>query len=447
MNVRTILLSAMAMMAAGCTINRTSLPLMACHLDATPVLVRVPGLEEGEFSSPLAPDALSPYEQQLAQDLAAAYELRNFSEPAGGGEPPALTQLILSGGGQWGSFGSGFMRGWVRRTGDRLPRFDSVTGVSTGALQSTLAFLGTGTPPTAGRQFPAGEDFKPGWEHDPERVYDVDDLKAGYWIQNQDTLYHYSGVSGVIRHGTAGDLSPLERRMKRLISFETLLAVQREGQKHRSLRVALVDWDSGRAMSVDMVKLANQVRPDGSNFAAVQQCYVGVLLAASSETLAMPPVRIGDPSRDTLYYDAGIRFGVFASQGLNAAREALKAHPGVRSTLYVIANNELRVAPTTDAKRNKWNALDLAGRGRQILVNQVYLMSIERIFAAAADPAANATVRLAYVRPDNVATCMARPDVIAERKATGEDQHFYPHFMQCLMDIGYDRGLQANWDH
>jgi hypothetical protein len=448
MNARTMLLTAMAMMVAGCSVNRTSLPLVACHIDATPVLVRVPGLEEGEFSSPLAPDALSPYEQQLAQDLAASYELRNFSEPQVGGAAPELTQLILSGGGQWGSFGTGFMRGWVRRTGDRLPKFDSVTGVSTGALQSTFAFLGTGTPPAAGRQFPASEDFKPNWEHDPERVYDVDDLKAGYWIQNQDTLYRYRGASGIIRRATAGDLSPLERRMKRLISFETLQAVQREGRNHRSLRVAVVDWDSGRAMAVDMVKLANQLNPDRSNFEAIQQCYVGVLLAASSETLAMPPVRMGpDKDHDTLYYDAGIRFGVFASQGLNAAREALKTHPGVRSTLYVIANNELRVAPSTDKERQKWTALDLAGRGRQILVNQVYLMSIERIFAAAAQPSANATVRFAYVRPDNVATCLARPEVQAERETSGKDQHFYPLFMHCLMDVGFERGLHANWDH
>jgi hypothetical protein len=223
--------------------------------------------------------------------------------------------------------------------------------------------------------------------------------------------------------------------------------LKREGAKHRTLRVALVDWDSGQAVSVDMVKLASQLRSDRSNFAAVQQCYVNVLLAASSETLAMPPVRIGEPgaSDDTLYYDAGIRFGVFAGQGLAAAKAALKNHPGVRSSLYIIANNELRVDRTDALERAKWNALNLAGRGRKILVNQVYLMSIERIFAAAA--VENATVRFAYVRPDNVATCRGKPEVIDEQARLGKDKHFYPAFMRCLMAVGFERGLNANWDH
>ena len=52
-----------------------------------------------------------------------------------------LTILELSGGGQYGAFGAGFLKGW-REAGTR-PEFDIVTGVSTGALLSTHAFLGT----------------------------------------------------------------------------------------------------------------------------------------------------------------------------------------------------------------------------------------------------------------------------------------------------------------
>ena len=53
----------------------------------------------------------------------------------------ALNVLELSGGGQNGAFGAGFLNGWTER-GDR-PQFDIVTGVSTGALLATHAFLGT----------------------------------------------------------------------------------------------------------------------------------------------------------------------------------------------------------------------------------------------------------------------------------------------------------------
>ncbi len=54
-----------------------------------------------------------------------------------------LEVLLLSGGGQNGAFGAGFLRGWASRTDGAMPRFDLVTGVSTGALQAPYALLGT----------------------------------------------------------------------------------------------------------------------------------------------------------------------------------------------------------------------------------------------------------------------------------------------------------------
>ncbi|HYW32121.1 MAG TPA: patatin-like phospholipase family protein [Gemmatimonas sp.] len=54
-----------------------------------------------------------------------------------------LDMLLLSGGGQNGAFGVGFLRGWSARTDMPLPRFDLVSGVSTGALQAPYALLGT----------------------------------------------------------------------------------------------------------------------------------------------------------------------------------------------------------------------------------------------------------------------------------------------------------------
>jgi len=51
-----------------------------------------------------------------------------------------LEILALSGGGADGAFGAGVLRGWTE-SGNR-PRFDIVTGVSTGALMSVFAFLG-----------------------------------------------------------------------------------------------------------------------------------------------------------------------------------------------------------------------------------------------------------------------------------------------------------------
>ena len=54
-----------------------------------------------------------------------------------------LDVLMLSGGGQNGAFGAGFLRGWRSRSDQPMPRFDLVTGISTGALQAPYALLGT----------------------------------------------------------------------------------------------------------------------------------------------------------------------------------------------------------------------------------------------------------------------------------------------------------------
>ncbi|WP_373061846.1 patatin-like phospholipase family protein [Gemmatimonas sp.] len=51
--------------------------------------------------------------------------------------------LMLSGGGQNGAFGVGFLRGWQQRAADSMPQFDLVTGISTGALQAPYALIGT----------------------------------------------------------------------------------------------------------------------------------------------------------------------------------------------------------------------------------------------------------------------------------------------------------------
>jgi predicted acylesterase/phospholipase RssA len=54
-----------------------------------------------------------------------------------------LDLLIISGGGDWGAFGAGVLKGWGRVAGEMArPQFDAVTGVSTGALIAPFAFLG-----------------------------------------------------------------------------------------------------------------------------------------------------------------------------------------------------------------------------------------------------------------------------------------------------------------
>jgi hypothetical protein len=69
--------------------------------------------------------------------------LRRAEAKARGGARPTLDLLVISGGGDWGAFGAGVLKGWGRVKGDLArPQFDVVTGVSTGALIAPFAFLG-----------------------------------------------------------------------------------------------------------------------------------------------------------------------------------------------------------------------------------------------------------------------------------------------------------------
>ena len=64
---------------------------------------------------------------------------------AEGKQRPVIDILIISGGGDWGAFGAGFLKGWQKvPAGNALakPEFDAVTGVSTGTLIAPFAFLG-----------------------------------------------------------------------------------------------------------------------------------------------------------------------------------------------------------------------------------------------------------------------------------------------------------------
>ncbi len=55
----------------------------------------------------------------------------------------SLDVLMLSGGGQNGAYGVGFVRGWRARTDQRMPQFDLITAISTGALQAPFILLDT----------------------------------------------------------------------------------------------------------------------------------------------------------------------------------------------------------------------------------------------------------------------------------------------------------------
>ncbi len=83
-------------------------------------------------------DASRAAERALRDTVVARLARRAVASPT-----HTVNVLLLSGGGQNGAYGVGFLRGWRARTDTPLPQFDLITAISTGALQSPFVLLGT----------------------------------------------------------------------------------------------------------------------------------------------------------------------------------------------------------------------------------------------------------------------------------------------------------------
>ena len=126
------------------------------------------------------------------------------------------TVLALSAGGADGAFGAGVLAGWTAN-GNR-PKFDVVTGVSTGALLSVLTFLG------------------------PQ--YDAL-ARELYTTQTNDQIFKSRGLNGLFSDSLY-DNSPLKAQIEKYITADLLAKVAAEHQKGRRLYVATTNLDAGQ---------------------------------------------------------------------------------------------------------------------------------------------------------------------------------------------------------
>ena len=211
--------------------------------------------------------------------------------------------LFLSGGSLHGAFGAGFLQG-VSESDGGLPEFQVVTGVSTGSILSTFAFLGDTAKLVEGY-----------------RITDERQLLTPY-IRIRDGRPTLSSLARVARHGAVANFDPLRARLRQEFSPEVLWRVR---QRHTDptgprLYVGAVDVDTGRAVAFDLGDMASRYFPDGRppasgtvetvEQARVRDCYVSAVLASSSAPMAAPPVFIDN----RMYVDGGARFGMFSDE-------------------------------------------------------------------------------------------------------------------------------------
>lgn len=394
----------------------------------------------------------------LASEIESALAARSI--PAG--QP--YTLLALSGGSQHGAFGAGFLDGWRRsREGQRLPEFDVVTGISTGSILATFAFIG---------------DTDRGVLR--YRITHERELLTPIARSRPDGSMSPFELVRVVRRGAVADLGPLRTALLGEITPAVMRRVAQARDQHRRLYVGAVDIDSGQAMAMDLTQMAADYVGAGPPGAAdetadqrrLRACYVNAIIASSSAPLAAVPVFIDN----SMYVDGGMRFGMFADDVILGAGSAAKVS-GRQTEFYVIANGDLETSPgcgradremcsrnppsgqATDP-RSSWSLLSLAERSEQVLVNQVYRFSADRIIGERKLGNNVWFARINRVQLDNHPFQMDDPalDTLPPpgphtcRAWNDEDDRllhpiqFYPRYMHCLVHYGQMRGREGMWD-
>ena len=249
----------------------------------------------------------------------------------------ALNVLSLSGGGQNGAFGAGFLIGW--RESGRRPEFDIVGGVSTGALLATHALLGT----------PADDAT----------------LEAMYTQVTKKHIYRDIGIFGLLSGADSlSDTAPLRALIAKHITAETLERVAAAFDDNRLLVVGTTNIDYGQTWVWNMSLIAK----DGN-----LELYRKVLLASASFPIVFPAVEIDGH----LFVDGAARSNVVIAGMAGTERPKPPLHgPG---TIYLIDNSKLKSPP--EALRRALG--DVAATTVSVMMDQSMLTALTRSYFGA----------------------------------------------------------------
>lgn len=342
--------------------------------------------------------------------------------------------LLLSGGGQWGAFGAGFLKTLHDRRPEYLPRFDIVTGISTGAFQAMFAGLD-----------------------------EYGAIVTGYRINDESEIVDRSKVRELaVITGSIAGLSPLVRRIEQALCSDEAIANGAEEQcavsrlarssgdpARPQVFVAFVEADSGDLQYVWVNQLAKDALAK-SGVREARRCLAAASLASAAVPVFYQQVRVTRrlPSGQRVtkaYYDGGVRQSVFESSlgGLLQQADTIlgSRSPKVKTVpaatrsgrgsalpedlaTFVIRNGPTSLVKDSGPGENA-DALTAALRAYSIAVNQLEIGAI-------------AALRIEHPNRD-IALITADDSAGAGCKKEPDDAMFIRDFMQCLQRFGNER--------
>jgi len=329
-----------------------SLLLGACAGQPRPT----PPTKEDAYALPWGAVALERKPQPTADPfrdaLIASLRKRVDAKLAASGDGPITYRVLaISGGGSRGAYGAGVLSGWTER-GDR-PEFDVVTGISTGAMMATHAFLGAS--------------------------YD-EGLQLYRHTKNED-VFTKRGKLAPLNQDAMLDTAPLRKTLAALLTEDVIRRVAEEHAKGRRLFIGTTNLDANAFTIWDMGAIASSGRPDSV------QHYRDVIQASAAFPIAFPPVYFEiqrpDGTRYTqMHADGGLRQTVFFYDFLDEWREALRAAgvdpDRVHPALYLLNND--RIHARAGYRPVEGRTLAIAGTSIDTLMRQTVLSSLYRLW-------------------------------------------------------------------
>ena len=288
--------------------------------------------------------------KKLIERIRTEYEAK---KRAGSNEPPTCDILVLSGGGDFGAFGAGFLKGWasVRDGGLPRPQFEIVSGVSTGALIAPFAYLGH------------DEDFD-------EVVHLYTNPKPD-WVRERGILYFLPA------NESFAEVPGLERELRSAIGPDRIARIADEGRQGRMLVVNTTDLDDGSARAFELSRVAIRATETGD-----PSRLHNLLLASAGIPAAFPPREVDDG----LYVDGGVTGNILyggrlrRDQWIGAMwRSAQPDLPPMRVRYWVILNNWMKTPPKTT--QPTW--VDVIARSVDLAVRSSTLTGLRHLLTIA----------------------------------------------------------------
>ncbi|MGD9810081.1 MAG: patatin-like phospholipase family protein [Sphingobium sp.] len=398
----------------GKTAFRRPLPL-------SPLERQIRGLDEptslggGQTESGLLTRTLYAYQHALFRQQ--LHESDPLKENPDLGAPAVL---LLSGGGQWGAFGAGFLSRLAEK--GEIPNFFVVTGVSTGGMQAMFV----------------GSDHPDRWQW----------LRDAYSIDREKEVVKRNSKLMAIVTGSFAGLNPLRRRIETALcaarnDTPDCVAIEALKASDRQVLIGYIEARSGDFFYSDVHQIASE-----TGAANARACIAGSALASSAMPVTFQQVRINGRA----YYDGGVRQSVFASFAEQLGRLVQANDPDAKATgaipdlpFYVVRNGPtglLNEAGSDKADRSP-SALTAAERAQQIVTNQIEVGSVAALRLQKPDGAIRFVSADGWER-HGFTTRKGKTTTCGAIRAGLDGRIFDPDFMDCLMDYGRERADAAD---